>query len=94
MGNNLYNDCAADGLQPLRLAVDDATLMARMLQEGGYIVTRLLDATLSDLHDTMAAFAAAVPSEDGTVVVYFAGYGVCEEGVNYLLPVNATVAGG
>ena len=63
-----------------------------MLACSGFDVVLLRNADKRCLEDRMADFASTVPV-GSTVVLFFAGHGVCMDGVNYLLPVDANAAG-
>ena len=57
------------------MGIADAMDMAALLHEKGYLVTRVLDASVVDMWAAFLAFAASIETGD-TVIVYFAGHGI------------------
>ncbi|MEL7482025.1 MAG: caspase family protein [Pseudomonadota bacterium] len=70
---------------------NDAALMAETLEEIGFQVSVLLNATEDDMVDAFRAhgqrLSAAGPNAVG--VLYYAGHAVQSQGSNYLIPVDA-----
>ncbi len=69
---------------------DDAQLVATSLRKADYTVTLLLDTSLDQLRAGVDAFAKEAAGAD-VALVYYSGHGVQVDGVNYLVPVSATV---
>ena len=67
---------------------NDATDVARALQELGYQVTLHTDLDLSEMDRAIDTFGKSLP-EDGIGIFYYAGHGVQVDGENYLVPVDA-----
>jgi formylglycine-generating enzyme required for sulfatase activity len=75
---------------PLQNPVNDATDMAVTLQQLGFEVIVLLDATRPQMEEGIAAFRRELrPGDVG--LFYFAGHGAQVEGTNYLIPIGANV---
>jgi formylglycine-generating enzyme required for sulfatase activity len=83
---------AAYGVEvgPLQNPVNDATDMAVTLQQLGFEVIVLLDATRPQMEDGIAAFRRQL-RPGGIGLIYFAGHGAQVEGTNYLIPIGANV---
>jgi hypothetical protein len=75
---------------PLKNATRDAADVATMLGKLGFEVTLLTDVPAADFWPKVEAFAAAAQDAEGTVF-YYAGHAFQMSGVNYLLPVDATL---
>jgi hypothetical protein len=75
---------------PLQNPVNDATDMAVALQQLGFEVVVLLDATRQQMEDGIAAFRRQL-RQRGVGLFYFAGHGAQVEGTNYLIPLGANV---
>ena len=75
---------------PLQNPVNDATDMAATLQQLGFEVIVLLDATRQQMEDGIAAFRRQL-RPGGVGLFYFAGHGAQVEGTNYLIPLGANV---
>ncbi|TDQ82546.1 formylglycine-generating enzyme required for sulfatase activity [Dongia mobilis] len=90
IGNGAYDAT----LGPLANPARDAALVAASLEQVGFSVRILADADLKGMKRAISEFGqrllAAGP--DATGLFYFAGHGVQIEGVNYLLPLAATIA--
>ncbi|MGE4299125.1 MAG: caspase family protein [Desulfovibrionaceae bacterium] len=83
----------ANYLHAARLAnpVNDAHDMADMLRGLGYDVIDRLDAPLRDMEDAVRAFGGKL--QPGSIgLFYYAGHGLQVNGVNYLVPVDATIS--
>lgn len=76
-------------------ATADADIVAETLRGAGYQVTELYDTRKDEIGGAMRTFldqvAAAGP--DAVAFVYFAGYAAQAAGQNYLVPVDADIAG-
>ena len=84
IGNATYKD------SPLTNPVNDATDMAATLKRLGFDVTRLLNANLQTMEDTIEAFGLKL-RQGGLGLFYFAGHGVQIDGENYLIPVGELI---
>ncbi|MEO1459437.1 MAG: caspase family protein [Pseudomonadota bacterium] len=82
IGNDTYRE-----VMPLRKAVSDAEAMAARLEETGFAVTTVIDATRRETNRALQRFAADVRPGD-VVLLFYAGHGVEIGGQNYLLPVD------
>jgi tetratricopeptide (TPR) repeat protein len=86
IGNGAYLDGMA-----LPNPVNDAKAMAASLGRLGFDVIVSTDATKADMTDAMYRFAVSAEGADAALVFY-AGHGMQVDGVNYLMPVDATLA--
>jgi hypothetical protein len=70
---------------------NDAVLMARALEEVGFEVHTVLDASRNDMERAFQAHGERLKSagSSATGFFYFAGHGVQSEGLNYLIPSDA-----
>ncbi len=75
----------------LRNAGGDAEAMARSLERLGFEVTLLRDLRTGDFWARVEDFARAAEGAESTVF-YYAGHAFQMSGVNYLVPVDATLA--
>lgn len=74
----------------LRNPVADATLVSRTMRTMGFEVTVVSDADKRSLETALRAFATA--ADDASVaVIYYAGHGLEVGGVNYVIPIDATL---
>lgn len=71
--------------------VNDASLLASVLQSEGFDAVRVLDADQRTMKRAFSDFAARLQmaGPDAVALVYYAGHGVQYRGVNYLVPVDA-----
>ncbi|MDD1527265.1 caspase (peptidase) [Bradyrhizobium sp. WBOS7] len=86
MGNSAYKNVA-------RLAnpANDAALVGGMFRKAGFdIVDIKLDLTGSEMRKALREFGGKV-RDAGVAVVYYAGHGIELDGVNYLIPTDATL---
>jgi peptidoglycan hydrolase-like protein with peptidoglycan-binding domain len=71
----------------------DAQAMAAMFQKAGFdVVSAQTDAGVSQFKRAIAQFEDEAGRSD-IAVVYYSGYGIAIQGVNYLAPVDAKLAG-
>ena len=71
----------------------DAQAMAAMFQKAGFdVVSAQTDAGVSQFTRAIAQFEDEAGRSD-IAVVYYSGYGIAIQGVNYLIPVDAKLAG-
>ena len=86
IGNNAYTN-----LHPLRTAVNDARVIAEMLNTlYGFHVTLLLDVTREEIITRLDQLRTVLTDQDN-LLIYYAGHGVLDAGEDrgYWLPVNA-----
>jgi TPR repeat protein/protein-disulfide isomerase len=71
--------------------VRDVRLIAWALEGLGFTVTRIENAGLAQMQDAVLAFGEALDTvgPESVAVLYFAGHGVQQDGVNFLIPVDA-----
>jgi formylglycine-generating enzyme required for sulfatase activity len=83
---------AAYGVEigPLQNPINDATDMATTLQQLGFEVILLLDATRPQMEEAIAAFRRQL-RPGGVGLFYFSGHGAQVEGTNFLIPIGANV---
>jgi len=84
VGNNDYKE------YPLKNAVNDANLMEVTLQRLGFTVQKVLNATKADIEKQMLAFNRNHANAE-IRFFYYAGHGIQLEGLNYLVPVDASL---
>jgi uncharacterized caspase-like protein len=84
IGNSAYRHTS-----PLANPSNDASLMKRVLEQTGFAVRLLLDATRDDMMREMLAFGRTLRQPHTIGLFYFAGHGVQLNGLNYLVPVDA-----
>ncbi|MGE0421762.1 MAG: caspase family protein [Reyranellaceae bacterium] len=87
IGNGAYGDAA----EPLKNPVNDARAMAAALRGAGFEVILRENATRRAFVEALHEFAGKVPP-GGVGLFYYAGHGLQVRGVNYLLPVDVTLA--
>jgi len=85
IGNSAYSGSSA-----LKNPVNDANLMAKTLQELGFTVIKRTDANRAQMAQAVAEFWSKL-GQYNVALFYFAGHGVQVNGVNYLIPVDATL---
>lgn len=86
IGNNRYHH-----LEDLKSARNDADAVTRLLTDQyGFKVTKLTDATRSEILGTLANFRATLKPDDN-LLIYYAGHGVVDNVTQrgYWLPVDA-----
>ena len=82
VGNDAYSD-----LSVLRNAVNDARAVAVALEDVGFTVTKVENATRAEMATALGRFAARVQGDD-VALFYFAGHGVQVNQTNYLIPTD------
>ena len=85
IGNGKYSEV------PLKNAPNDAIAMADRLKRMGFDVTMKLDATRSEMLETIRAFGAKLQKQKGVGLFYFAGHGAQLAWRNYLIPIDAKI---
>jgi formylglycine-generating enzyme required for sulfatase activity len=84
IGNGTYKKA------PLLNPLNDADDMTQVLEQAGFKVTKLKNASLQEMKTAIQAFGREL--NDGSVgLFYFAGHGVQHQGENYLFPIGATI---
>ncbi|NBZ88808.1 caspase family protein [Stagnihabitans tardus] len=81
---------AYESVPGLKNTINDAKRVGAKLEQVGFKVTYVLDATQQQLLDTMDSFSFASETAD-VALVYYAGHGVEASGQNFLIPVDAKV---
>ncbi|MEO8442038.1 MAG: caspase family protein, partial [Betaproteobacteria bacterium] len=76
---------------PLKNAPNDAKAIADQLKRMGFDVTIKLDATRSEMVETIRAFGSTLQKQKGVGLFYFAGHGAQLAWRNYLIPVDAQI---
>ena len=85
IGNSAYRQ------SPLVNPVNDAQAMAATLGSLGFAVTKLENASKSQMSDALRKFGDAIQN-GGIGLFYFAGHGMQVSGQNFLIPVDANIA--
>lgn len=80
---------AAYAEQPLKNPLNDASVMARTLNELGFSVTAVFDMRRRDIGRTVEGFIGGI-TPGSTVVVFYAGHGMQIRGENYLPAIDAS----
>ena len=75
----------------LENAVSDARLVGQALQDVGFKVTRLENATQEQMLGAIERLQANLESIKGVGLFYYAGHGVQVRGENYLIPINVSM---
>lgn len=75
---------------PLKNPVNDATDMAKKLEALGFQVTRLLNASQTDMRRAIREFGSNL-KKGGVGLFYYAGHGMQVQGRNFLIPVGADI---
>ena len=74
----------------LRNTINDASALAKSLQDIGFKVDVLMDATLDETVQSLTDFAFDAETAD-IALIYYAGHGVSVQGTTFLIPVDAKV---
>jgi formylglycine-generating enzyme required for sulfatase activity len=69
----------------------DSKTLAQTLQNLGFRVTLLSDASREDMLDAIQGFEDRVRASHGLAFFHYGGHGVQVDGSNYLIPVNADI---
>ena len=70
---------------------NDAKAMAATLRGIGFVTTEKADLSKRDLEAALKTFAQSAREAD-VAVIYYAGHGMEQAGLNYLVPIDATLA--
>lgn len=81
IGNSAYEG------SPLKNPVQDSNSVAQVLTEIGFETTLLQNATKQNMLDAIKNFSKKAEKSD-TVLFYYAGHGIENDGINYLLPID------
>lgn len=84
VGNSNYRH------NPLGNPMNDANDIASVLEKLDFDVTKVLDATLTDLQQSINDFLLAL-DEYSVGLFYYAGHGMQIDGINYIVPVDLTM---
>ncbi len=86
IGNSRYK-----WAEPIDNPVRDVRLVAWALEGLGFTVSRIENAGLKQMQDTVLAFGEALEAAgpEAVAFLYFAGHGVQQDGANFLIPVDA-----
>ena len=74
----------------LKNTVNDANALSAVLDDIGFDVTTLINASGSDMRTALDTFAFDSETAD-LALIYFAGHGVEVQGENFLIPADAMV---
>src|SRR4029453_6378416 len=86
IGNSAYQK-----VPPLANPARDAAAMAEMFKNAGFdIVQSRHDLGIADMRRTLRDFSDEARDAD-VAIIYYAGHGMEIDGVNYLIPVDATL---
>jgi len=85
IGNSEYKNGGV-----LKNSVNDANLMASTLKDLGFTVIKRTDATRAQMAQAVTEFWSKL-GQFNVALFYYAGHGVQVNGVNYLIPVDATL---
>ena len=91
IGNSNYQ-----AVRQLPNAVHDAAAVSDFLKSAGFDVTTAVDLDQAGMRRAVQDFAQRLAGKDDqktTALFYFAGHGVQVDGENYLVPVDAKIAG-
>jgi len=86
IGNNDYQ-----GVSKLRNPVNDAKLMTEVLTKLGFECMTYYDATRTTMKDAALDFGDRLAEEKAVGLFYYAGHAIQIGGVNYLIPVEASI---
>jgi hypothetical protein len=76
---------------PLANPVNDVRAIAKALEQVGFIVTKLENATRKQIFESIRSFGERLKREGGDGLFYFAGHGAQVKGQNFLIPVDADI---
>ncbi len=85
IGNSdyLYNNS-------LKNPANDATKMAELLEDLGFVVTKKINLKLEEFEKSISTFIDSLKEGDITLI-YYSGHGAQVDGENYLIPVDAKI---
>ena len=82
---------ASYSVSPLINPTNDATDVARRLEELGFKVILRLNAGQREMKRSVREFSAAMRDHGDVGLFYYAGHGIQSKGRNYLIPVSADI---
>lgn len=85
IGNSAYRHAS-----PLRNPANDARKITAALEQVGFKVTAGYDLDYAGMRATIGRFEREL-DDAGVALVYYSGHGIGVDGVNYLIPVDATL---
>lgn len=85
IGNGNYKS------SPLSNPVNDASDIAKALQNLGFTVLHKKNATQRDMEQAIRKFGKSLRKHGGVGLFYYAGHGIQVNGRNYLIPVDAEI---
>ena len=85
IGNSNYKTA------PLRNPANDARAMANELRELGFDVMGYTDLSRKEMRAAIHKFGDKISANKGVGLFYYAGHGLQAKGINYLIPVDATL---
>ncbi|MGJ4928170.1 caspase family protein [Bradyrhizobium sp. HKCCYLS2038] len=86
IGNSAYRNVAK-----LTNPANDAALVAKMFKTAGFeSVTSRFDLNINEMRKALREFAAKARDAQ-LAVIYYAGHGIELDGINYLIPTDATI---
>ena len=85
IGNGAYAE------SPLKNPAHDARAVALALQQCGFQVQTLVDATLPQMEAALRQFGQRLKASGGVGLFYYAGHGMQVGGANYLIPVASGI---
>ena len=86
IGNSAYQNTS-----PLANPRNDATEMGKVLKRIGFDVDVVVDATKPQMDQALRRFGNNLAGSIAAVF-YYAGHGIQVDGINYILPVDATLS--
>lgn len=84
IGNSAYKG------QELKNPTNDANDLAQKLTTLGFKVVKVLNANMEQMEKSITSFGGMAKGSD-VALFYFAGHGVQVEGMNYMIPIDATL---
>ncbi len=87
IGNGAYTN-----ISPLKNPTNDAKLMAKELRALGFEVIERTDITRDEMKEAVYNFGDRLRETKAVGLFFYAGHGIQVDGINYLVPVNASLA--
>lgn len=85
IGNSNYKE------SPLRNPTNDATVIASELSRLNFEVMLFTNIDKVKMKEAIRAFGDKIAKNKGVALFYYAGHGLQSNGVNYLVPINASI---
>ena len=86
------SDYGAD-LGSLKNPVNDAYDMSTLLNEKGFSVIKLINASQREMEQGISKFTKQLNEKNSVGLFFFAGHGISLNGSNYLIPIGANIKG-